>query len=76
MSARHFARTFTAERGVTPARYVERMRVEAARILLEGKRYPLKEAAAQCGFGSADSMRRSFRRVLGVTAGEYAIRHS
>ncbi len=74
MSARHFARIFTGEKGVTPARYVEQVRVEAARILLESSRYPLKEAAAQCGFGSADSMRRSFRRVIGVTAGQYAFR--
>ncbi|HEY6393399.1 MAG TPA: GlxA family transcriptional regulator [Bryobacteraceae bacterium] len=74
MSGRHFARVFAAETGLTPARYVERIRVEAAGILLGNKGCPLKEAAAECGFGSADSMRRSFLRVLGVTPGEYAER--
>jgi transcriptional regulator GlxA family with amidase domain len=71
MSDRHFARLFMAETGLTPARQVERIRVEATRVLLTNKGCPLKEAAAQCGFGSADSMRRSFLRVLGVTPGEY-----
>jgi len=74
MSPRHFARVFTAEKKVTPARYVETIRVEAARVLIEGSSYPIKEAALRCGFGSADSMRRSFLRVLGVTAGQYAER--
>jgi len=76
LSARQFARTFTAQKGITPARYVEQLRVEVARILLESQNCPLKEAAVQCGFGSADSMRRSFLRVLGVTPGEYAKRFS
>ena len=74
MSGRHFARVFTAKLGLTPARYVEQIRVEAARVLLGNKACPLKETAAQCGFGSADSMRRSFLRVLGVTPGEYGKR--
>jgi transcriptional regulator GlxA family with amidase domain len=74
MSDRHFARVFTAKMGLTPARYVEQIRVEAARVLLSNKGCALKEAAAQCGFGSADSMRRSFLRVLGVTPGEYGQR--
>lgn len=75
MSARQFARVFTSGKKVTPARYVEQLRVEMARVLLESN-YALKEAAAQCGFGSADSMRRSFLRVMGVTAGEYGKRFS
>ena len=76
LSARQFARTFAAQKGTTPARYVEQLRVEVARILLEDGNCPIKEAEMQCGFGSADSMRRSFLRVLGVTPGEYAKRFS
>lgn len=74
MSPRHFARVFAAEKRVTPARFVEQTRVEAARRILENSKCGLKEAAVRCGFGSADSMRRSFIRVLGVTAGTYAER--
>jgi transcriptional regulator GlxA family with amidase domain len=74
MSPRHFARVLTTEKGITPARLVEQIRVDAARALLEGTKEGLKEVAARTGFGSADSMRRSFLRVLGVAAGEYARR--
>jgi transcriptional regulator GlxA family with amidase domain len=74
MSPRHFARVFTSEKKVTPARFVEQTRVDAARVLLEGSKDGLKETATRCGFGSADSMRRAFVRVLGVTAGEYSER--
>jgi transcriptional regulator GlxA family with amidase domain len=71
MSPRHFARVFSSEKGVPPGRFVERARVQAARTLLEESRWRVKEVAAKCGFGSSDSMRRSFLRVLGVTAGDY-----
>lgn len=66
MSPRHFARVFAEEKGTTPARYVERLRVSTARALIQDSRMAVKEAAARTGFGSADSMRRSFRRVLAV----------
>jgi len=74
MSPRTFARVFAREKGVTPARFVARARVEAARSLIEESARGVKETAAQCGFGSADSMRRLFLRVLGITASEYADR--
>ena len=74
MSPRHFARVFLEQTGMTPSRYVEKARVEAARTLLEGSQDGLKEVAARTGFGSADSMRRSFVRLLGVTASGYADR--
>jgi transcriptional regulator GlxA family with amidase domain len=74
MSPRHFARVFGAEKGITPARFVERIRVDAARGLLEAADYGLKEVATRAGFGGVDSMRRSFLRVVGVTPGEYARR--
>jgi transcriptional regulator GlxA family with amidase domain len=74
MSPRHFARVFTSEKEITPARFVEQARVEAARILLSEDQHGLKEVASHCGFGSADVIRRAFARVLGVTAREYANR--
>jgi transcriptional regulator GlxA family with amidase domain len=71
MSPRHFARTFHTQVGVTPARYVESVRVEAARRRLEESRDPVELVAAACGFGSTESMRRSFTRSLGVAPSEY-----
>jgi len=71
MSPRHFARVFRAEIGVTPARYVERVRVEAARRRLEDTAQPVSTIAASCGFGSAETMRRIFLRSLEVGPAEY-----
>jgi transcriptional regulator GlxA family with amidase domain len=71
MSARHFARAFRAETGVTPARYVERVRLEAARRRLEDGSEPIAEIAAACGFGTAETMRRVFLRALDVGPAEY-----
>jgi transcriptional regulator GlxA family with amidase domain len=72
MSARQFTRVFQKEKGTTPARFVERVRVEVARSLLESSGVGLKSVASKCGFGSADSMRRSFLRVVGSTPSEIA----
>jgi transcriptional regulator GlxA family with amidase domain len=71
MSPRHFARAFRAETGVTPARYVERVRLEAARRGLEDSSAPVAAVAAACGFGTAETMRRAFLRVLEVSPAEY-----
>ena len=71
MSPRHFARAFRAETGVTPARYVERVRLEAARRRLEDTSEPLAVIAADCGFGTAETMRRVFLRTLDVGPAEY-----
>jgi len=71
MSPRHFARVFRAETGVTPARYVERVRLEAARRRLEDTAEPLEATAAGCGFASAETMRRAFLRALHVGPAEY-----
>jgi transcriptional regulator GlxA family with amidase domain len=71
MSPRHFARAFRAETGVTPARYVARVRLEAARRLLEDTPRPVALVARECGFGTAESMRRAFLRALGVAPAEY-----
>lgn len=71
MSPRNFARVFHKEVGTTPARFVERLRVDAARRLLEETDAGLEQVARACGFGGADSMRRSFLRVLRVPPNDY-----
>jgi transcriptional regulator GlxA family with amidase domain len=71
MSERHFARVFAREAGMTPAEFVERARVDAARVLLESSSDPLKTVAHRCGFGSPAHMRAAFRRHLNVSALDY-----
>jgi transcriptional regulator GlxA family with amidase domain len=71
MSPRHFARAFRAETGVTPARHVERVRLEAARRRLEDTSEPIAAIASECGFGTAETMRRAFLRTLRVGPTEY-----
>jgi len=71
MSARHLARQFVRETGVTPHEFIERARVDAARMLLEGTTLPLKSVAFDCGFGTADRMRAAFLGRLGVTPAQY-----
>ncbi|RKT55897.1 GlxA family transcriptional regulator [Saccharothrix australiensis] len=71
MSTRHFARVFPRRVGLPPARYVERARVEAAAALLETGDEGLDVVARRSGFGSAETLRRAFGRVLGVTPGGY-----
>jgi len=71
MSARNFARVFTRAVGVTPARFVERARVEAARRRLEESSRGIEAVAAQCGFGSAEITRRAFLRTVRVNPAEY-----
>ncbi|MFE7510583.1 helix-turn-helix domain-containing protein, partial [Streptomyces sp. NPDC057540] len=66
MSARHLARLFREQVGATPAGYVERVRVEAARMLLEGGA-GVTGAAARSGLGSDESLRRALARHFGVT---------
>jgi len=75
MSPRHFARAFAAETGVTPGRYVERVRVEAARRALEDTAQPIAAVATASGFGTPETMRRSFLRALGVAPAEYRRRY-
>jgi len=70
MSERSFVRHYRRATGMTPARAIERIRVEAARRVLE-QGLPVKRVAARCGFGSEETMRRSFLRLLGATPGGY-----
>lgn len=71
MSPRHFARRFHAETGVTPARFVECVRLKAARHRLESTCEPLGLIATACGFSSAEALRRVFLRALAVDPREY-----
>ncbi len=74
VSARHFTRVCLRETGMNPGQFVDRMRVEAAQQVIDSSSRGLKEIADSCGFKSADAMRRTFLRVLGVTAAEYSSR--
>ncbi|MDR6578173.1 MULTISPECIES: GlxA family transcriptional regulator [Pseudomonas] len=71
MSARNFSRVFTREARITPAEFVERARVDAARMMLESSPAPLKTVAYQCGFRDAQHMRSVFNRRLGVTPQQF-----
>jgi transcriptional regulator GlxA family with amidase domain len=71
MSARHFTRVCLKEARMNPGQFVDRMRVEAARQMIDSSNLGLKEIADASGFHTADAMRRTFLRVLGITAGEY-----
>ncbi|MFW6597366.1 GlxA family transcriptional regulator [Propionibacteriaceae bacterium Y2011] len=71
LSERHLRRMLRRESDLTPAQYVEQVRVEAAQALLESGSSDLAAVARHSGFGSDDSLRRAFNRVLGTTPGEY-----
>jgi transcriptional regulator GlxA family with amidase domain len=71
MSERTFLRRYREATGLTPQRSIERMRVEAARQLLAGSRLSAKRIADRCGFGSEETMRRSFAKLVGVRPQDY-----
>jgi transcriptional regulator GlxA family with amidase domain len=74
MSDRNFARAFRRETGMTPGSYVEKARIERARIALETGDLPVEAVARQAGFGTVETMRRAFRRQVGVSPAEYRTR--
>ncbi|GGK32509.1 Transcriptional regulator GlxA family, contains an amidase domain and an AraC-type DNA-binding HTH domain [Pseudomonas koreensis] len=76
MSERSFVRHYRADTGQTPARAIELIRVETARRLLSDTGLPVKRIAANCGFGSEETLRRSFLRAIGVTPQAYRERFS
>jgi transcriptional regulator GlxA family with amidase domain len=76
MSERSFSRHYLQATGLTPARAVERLRVEAARRLLTESHQPVKRIVQRCGFGSEETMRRSFLRLLAATPQDYRTRFS
>jgi transcriptional regulator GlxA family with amidase domain len=71
MSPRNFARVFSREVGSTPAVYVEGLRVEQARMLLETTDVQLEQIARDCGFGTVETLRRAMRRRLNVSPSDY-----
>lgn len=72
MSPRNFARRFAVSFAETPARFVERLRVDRARTLIEDTTLPLATVAGKAGFGDERTMRRAFRRVLGAAPHDIA----
>lgn len=66
LSPRQFSRAFHAETGQSPAKAIERLRVEAARVMIETGRLSMDEIARETGFGDRERMRRAFMRTLGV----------
>jgi transcriptional regulator GlxA family with amidase domain len=71
MSARNLARHFVQETGITPHEFIERARIDAARMRLEGSDRALKAVAFDCGFGTAERMRIVFMARLGITPRQY-----
>ncbi|MGQ4485174.1 GlxA family transcriptional regulator [Streptomyces sp. 372A] len=71
LSPRHFARAFQAETGTTPGRYVDRVRLEHARRLLEDTTDGVARIARSCGYGTPEAMRRAFVKALGAGPAEY-----
>ena len=76
MSERSLQRHYRASMGLSPARAVEKMRVEAACQLLATTRDPIKRIAQRCGFGSEETMRRGFFRQVGIAPQDYRVRFS
>jgi transcriptional regulator GlxA family with amidase domain len=76
MSERSLLRHYRAKMGMTPARAVEKIRVEAACQLLATTADPVKRIARRCGFGSEETMRRSFFRQMAIAPNDYRARFS
>jgi transcriptional regulator GlxA family with amidase domain len=78
MSPRHFARVFRREMRITPAKFIERLRVDAARRRLEESQNSMEMIAAECGFSNVNAMRSVFQRTLKIAPGHYRryFRHS
>ncbi|MET9835362.1 GlxA family transcriptional regulator [Streptomyces sp. NPDC006385] len=71
LSPRHFARAFQTETGMTPGRYVDRVRLEHARRLLEDTGDGVEEISRASGYGTPEAMRRAFVKTLGTAPVEY-----
>ena len=65
LSPRQFSRAFTTETGQSPAKAIERLRLEAARLMIEQSRLTVEEVAMETGFSDAERMRRAFLRAFG-----------
>ncbi len=71
MSPRNFARVYRQERGRTPAKVVETLRIDAARRMLEETRHRIPDIALRCGFGDESAMRSAFTRQMGISPRDY-----
>lgn len=71
MSPRNFARVFVREIGITPARYIDKLRIETACRYLVDTRLSLKEIAVLCGLGSPDNMRKVFLKYIKIAPSDY-----
>jgi transcriptional regulator GlxA family with amidase domain len=76
LSVRTLHRRCLEHLGTTPAKLIDKLRVEHARTLLAGGALPAKTLAAQCGFGNAGRLKRAFRRELGIGPREYRVLHA
>jgi transcriptional regulator GlxA family with amidase domain len=65
LSPRQFSRSFRAETGQSPAKAIEHLRVEAARLMMEQSRHPVEVVARETGFADRERMRRAFVRAFG-----------
>ena len=74
MSARNFQRMFTRQCGMPPAKFIERLRVERARLIIEDTGLSMAEITRKSGFDSEQRMRRAFKRVLGINPADHADR--
>jgi len=75
LSPRHFSRLFHDEVGLTPAEWIENVRIEHAKTLFHDGNLAPKQVASQCGFGDIDTFRRAFVRRVGITPADYRKRH-
>jgi len=71
MSERHFVRLFKAETGLTPTKYIEKLRIESAKQLLSETSFTLDKIAECCGFGNKESMNKSFKRNIETSPYQY-----
>jgi transcriptional regulator GlxA family with amidase domain len=74
MSVRNFQRVFTRQCGMPPAKFIERLRVERARVIIEDTGLSMAEIARKSGFDGEQRMRRAFKRVLGINPADHADR--
>jgi transcriptional regulator GlxA family with amidase domain len=75
LSPRHFSRLFHNEVGLTPADWIENVRIEHAKTLFHDGNLAPKQVASLCGFGDIDTFRRAFVRRVGITPADYRKRH-
>jgi len=76
ISERHFVRVFRDRTGTTPARWIERVRVDRARESLESSDYSVESVSRSSGFASVETMRQAFQRAMGMAPSEYRTRHA